>query len=60
MKTIGKKLPLFLLKIFLFAVLGLALLFVVYFFNLDMKLTAAMEPMLTWFYDNRVKRDQHL
>lgn len=33
--------------------------FVVYFFNLDMKLTAAMEPILFHFYD-KVKRDQHL
>jgi len=33
--------------------------FVVYFFNLDMKLTAAMEPILMKFYD-KVKRDQHL
>ncbi len=33
--------------------------FVVYFFNLDMKLTAAMEPILFRFYD-KVKRDQHL
>ena len=35
------------------------LTFVVYFFNLDMKLTAAMEPILFKFYD-KVKRDQHL
>ena len=34
-------------------------LFVVYFFNLDMKLTALMEPILYKFYD-RVDRDQHL
>jgi len=25
-----------------------------------MKLTAKMEPLLFWFYDNKVKRDQHL
>ena len=30
-----------------------------YYFNLDMKLTAAMEPVLNYFYD-RVDRDQHL
>ena len=36
-----------------------AALFAVYFFNLDMKLTAKMEPVLFYFYD-RVKRDQHL
>ena len=58
--TLIKKLLSFLLKLVLIAVAGTALLFVVYFFNLDMKLTAAMEPMLTWFYDNKVKRDQHL
>lgn len=29
------------------------------YFNLDMKLTAAMEPVLNYFYD-RVDRDQHL
>ncbi len=49
-----------LLKLCLFGVIGAALLFVVYFFNLDMKLTAKMEPLLTWVYDNKVKRDQHL
>ena len=58
--TLIKKLLSFLLKLVLIAVTGTALLFVVYFFNLDMKLTAAMEPLLTWFYDNKVKRDQHL
>ena len=60
MMTLIKKLLSFLLKLVLIAVVGTALLFVVYFFNLDMKLTAAMEPLLTWFYDNKVKRDQHL
>lgn len=34
--------------------------FTVYFFNLDMKLTAAMEPMMMKWYDNMVKRDTHL
>ncbi len=33
--------------------------FTVYFFNLDMKLTAAIEPWLLKQYD-KVKRDQHL
>ena len=33
--------------------------FEAYYFNLDMKLTAAMEPVLNYFYD-RVDRDQHL
>ena len=49
-----------LLKGSLIAVLGTAVLFAVYFFNLDMKMTAAMEPLLHWFYDNKVDRDQHL
>lgn len=40
--------------------LGLfAVTFAVYYFNLDMKLTAKMEPILFHFYD-KVKRDQHL
>lgn len=33
--------------------------FAAYYINLDMKLTAAMEPVLNYFYD-RVDRDQHL
>ena len=33
--------------------------FTVYFFNLDMKLTAAIEPLLLKHYD-RIKRDSHL
>ena len=33
--------------------------FTVYFFNLDMKLTAAIEPILIKHYD-RIKRDKHL
>ena len=49
-----------LLKCSLIAFAATGLLFVVYFFNLDMKLTAKMEPLLFWFYDNKVKRDQHL
>lgn len=32
---------------------------VVYFFNLDMKLTAAIYPILDKYYDH-VKRDKHL
>ena len=36
-----------------------AVTFTVYFFNLDMKLTAAIEPRLLKQYD-KVKRDQHL
>lgn len=33
--------------------------FTVYFFNLDMKLTAAIEPFLLKHYD-KIKRDSHL
>lgn len=33
--------------------------FTVYFFNLDMKLTAAIEPWLLKHYD-RIPRDTHL
>ena len=36
-----------------------ALTFTVYFFNLDMKLTAAIYPWINKQYD-KVKRDQHL
>lgn len=32
---------------------------VVYFFNLDMKLTAALQPLIAKFYD-RVKRERKL
>ncbi len=35
------------------------LLFVVYFFNLDMKLTAALYPLFQKHYD-KIKRDKHL
>ena len=52
-----------LLKILLIAalvVIGLFVLtFVVYFFNLDMKLTAKLEPLMLRHYD-RIKRDTHL
>lgn len=33
--------------------------FTMYYFNLDMKMTAAMQPLLDYIYD-RVERDQHL
>ena len=52
-----------LLKILLIAVIVVVALFVVtftvYFFNLDMKLTAAIEPLLLKHYD-KIKRDSHL
>ena len=59
MKKIKNTLLKLLLKLLLILVSFVAVTFVVYFFNLDMKLTAAMEPILLKFYD-RVKRDQHL
>ena len=33
--------------------------FVVYFWNLDMKLTSVMQTVLNKFYD-KIERDQHL
>ncbi len=36
-----------------------ALLFIVYFFNLDMKLTSPLEPMLLKMYDKR-KRNRKI
>ena len=36
-----------------------AVTFTVYFFNLDMKLTAKIEPFLLKHYD-KIKRDTHL
>lgn len=35
------------------------LTFLVYFFNLDMKLTAKIEPLMLKHYD-KIKRDTHL
>ena len=58
MKKIKNTLLKLLLKLLLILVSFIAVTFVVYFFNLDMKLTAAMEPILFKFYD-KVKRDQH-
>lgn len=59
MKKIKNTLLKLLLKLLLILVSFITVTFVVYFFNLDMKLTAAMEPILFKFYD-KVKRDQHL
>ena len=58
--NVKKKVLKLLLKLCLAALSFFVVTFVVYFYNLDMKLTAAMEPILTWWYDNKVKRDQHL
>ena len=59
MKKIKNTLLKLLGKLFLILFSFIAVTFVIYFFNLDMKLTAAMEPILFKFYD-KVKRDQHL
>ena len=48
-----------LLKILLVALGFFVVTFTVYFFNLDMKLTAAIEPLLLKHYD-RIERDAHL
>ena len=58
--NVKKKVLKLLLKLCLAALGFFVVTFVVYFYNMDMKLTAAMEPILTWWYDNKVKRDQHL
>ena len=48
-----------LLKVFLVLLGFCAVTFTVYIFNLDMKLTAKIEPLLLKHYDN-IKRDTHL
>lgn len=48
-----------LFKLLLVALGLFAVTFTVYFFNLDMKLTAAIEPFLLKHYD-RIDRDTHL
>lgn len=52
----------FLHILFILAVVALCLFvltFLVYFFNLDMKLTAALAPLFDKHYD-KVDRDKHL
>ena len=43
----------------LIAVIFFVVTFTVYFFNLDMKLTAALEPLFLKHYE-KIKRDKHL
>ena len=43
----------------LIAVIFFVVTFTVYFFNLVMKLTAALEPLFLKHYD-KIKRDKHL
>ena len=59
MKKIQNTLLKLLLKLLLILVSFIAVTFVVYFFNLDMKLTAAIEPLLLKHYD-KIERDTHL
>lgn len=48
------------LKVIAIVILVLfVLLFTVYFFNLDMKLTAKLYPLFQKHYD-KIKRDKHL
>lgn len=53
------KLSKFFSGLFLAALGFFILTFTVYFFNLDMKLTAAIEPFLLKHYD-KIKRNTHL
>ena len=59
MKSVGKTLCILFLKLLAIICCLFTVTFAAYFFNLDMKLTAKMEPILFHFYD-KVKRDQHL
>lgn len=54
-----KKLWKLILTLLAVAVALFVVTFTVYFFNLDMKLTAAIEPFLLKHYD-RIKRDSHI
>lgn len=45
--------------ILIIVVVFFVLTFTVYFFNLDMKLTAALQPMIQKWQE-KVKRDRHL
>ena len=53
------KLTKILLRLVLIALGFFAVTFTVYIFNLDMKLTAMIEPLLLKHYD-RIERDTHL
>ncbi len=48
-----------LFKLLLIGLIFFVVTFTVYFFNLDMKLTAAIEPFLLKHYD-KIERDTHL
>ena len=46
-------------KLLLAALVFFAVTFTIYIFNLDMKLTARIEPLLLKHYD-KIERDRHL
>lgn len=54
-KTIGKMVAI----ITAISAIAIALSMVVYFFNLDMKLTSKLEKPLDWWYD-RLEKDRGL
>lgn len=54
-KTIGKMVAI----ITAISTIAIALSMVVYFFNLDMKLTSKLEKPLDWWYD-RLEKDRGL
>lgn len=54
-----KKLGMLLAKLGAIGLGFFAVTFIVYFFNLDMKLTSVMQTVLNKFYD-KIERDQHL
>ena len=59
MSNIGKTLLKLLGKLLLIALGFFVVTFTVYFFNLDMQLTAAIEPFLLRHYD-KIERNTHL
>ncbi len=59
MSKCGKFFGKLLWKLLLIALGFFVVTFTVYFFNLDMKLTAAIEPFLLKHYD-RIERNTHL
>ena len=54
-----KKLGKLLAKLGAIGLVFFAVTFIVYFFNLDMKLTSVMQTVLNKFYD-KIERAQHL
>jgi len=59
LSNISKFLLKLLLRVLLVGLGFFVVTFTVYMFNLDMKLTAAIEPILLKHYD-KIERDRHL